>query len=101
MTEEDELIAAIFGEQRTETLEESLPYGYTEKGMGRNDEVDAMLGVRVIRTHTNYGDDVPTHPKPWPGPEEHVDRWYELENGKAVGWVSEDPWRFVVRALAE
>jgi hypothetical protein len=99
MTEEEELLIKIFGYDGSDSLSDALPCGYTENGMGRNDEVDSLLKIPVLRTHTNFGEDGPTWPKPWPGPESPVDRWYELENGKAVGWVMSDPWKFVVRDL--
>jgi hypothetical protein len=67
--------------------------------MGRNDEVDALLDTRVVAVHTNFGDPVPTWPKPWPGTED-VGRWYELENGKIIGWVQDVPWQFLVRDAA-
>jgi hypothetical protein len=39
--------------------------------------------------------------KPWPGPHKNVMNWWELENGKAVGW-NENPavgWSFPVVKL--
>lgn len=93
----EELLRKIF-EENLGVLSEELPSGYTEHNMGRNDEVDALLNILVIKVHTNFGEDEPTWPKPWIGAE-LVYRWYELENGKAISWVRAEPWEFIVRDL--
>ncbi len=102
MTTEDKLLNHIFGNDITGTLKSNLPCGYSEKGMGRNDEVNALLEVKVIKTHSMSMDvddpreNHPIWPKIWPGPEKNVFRWYELEDGNAVGWIQSDPWQFKV-----
>ncbi len=101
MTEEEKLLRQIFGEHKSESLHGALPCGYSEKGMGRNDEVDALLHIPVVDEHMMSMDvdpteDHPTMPKPWPGPEKNVFKWYELEDGHAVGWIMSEPWKFIV-----
>ncbi len=89
-----------FWPEQYRSLAGALPSGYTKKGMGRNDEVDALLSIPVIGTHSDLGDTGRTRPKPWTGPEK-VCKWYELENGKKVGWVidagMDGEWKFIVR----
>lgn len=101
MTKEDKLLRQIFGAVKVSSLKGALPCGYSEKGMGRNDEVDSLLHIPVIDEHSMGMDedpfeDHPTYPKPWPGQEKNVFRWYELEDGTAVGWIMSEPWKFIV-----
>lgn len=95
------------GSERCNSLACKLPIGYTRKSMGRNDQVDALLEIRVIREHNDLNESGSTTPAPWPGPE-RVIKWYELVNGKKVGWVIDGSaafvdmvqggeWQFVVR----
>lgn len=110
-----EILDIIFNNPKNSTLYDNLPSGYGEKG--RNDEVDLLLQTKVLRMHSDHSDhndvaDYRTYPKSWPGNDIGITRWYELENGKAVGWQfvvideklhpgiqSEVFWKFIVRDL--
>src|SRR5271157_4691760 len=58
-----------------------------------------LLNERVLREYSRVTDEAGW--KPWPGPQKDVHCWWELENGKAVGW-NESPskgWSFPVITL--
>jgi len=58
-----------------------------------------LLEERVVREYSRVTDEAGY--KPWPGPQKDVHCWWELENGKAVGW-NESPskgWSFPVITL--
>ena len=63
---------------------------------------DRLLELDVVGLRLTTGAPCSTHAElfaPWPGPEAHVKRWFELENGQAVGLV-EDPEEGVSIAVA-
>ena len=62
--------------------------------MGRQLALDErILDLDVVALRLATGAPCSSHSElfaPWPGPEPHVNRWFMLENGQAVGLV-EDP----------
>jgi len=66
---------------------------------GKSSPAAELLEVRVVREYSRVTDEAGY--KPWPGPQKDVHCWWELENGKAVGW-NESPskgWSFPVITL--
>lgn len=54
---------------------------------------ERVLDLDVVALRLTTGAPCSAHSElfaPWPGPEPHVNRWFMLENGQAVGLV-EDP----------
>jgi len=98
-----ELLGEIFSEA-TGSLYNNLPCGYAKKGMGRTDEVDALLGINVVKEYSAYDDfdtleEYKTWPELWPGPEIGVRKWWLLESGHKVGWQlgeKYEDWKFIV-----
>ncbi|MGI9383769.1 MAG: hypothetical protein ACR2PO_11500 [Methyloligellaceae bacterium] len=70
---------------------------------GRSPALDErLLELDVVGLRLATGAPCSTHAElfaPWPGPEQHVSRWFMLENGQAVGLI-EDPDKGVSIAVA-
>lgn len=88
-----ELLRKIFGEP-VGTIGDHLPCGYFDGRLGtRNLELDTMLAVSIISENdVNQDDDdyenAKTYPELWEGPEKYMFRWWKLENGKRVAWLT-------------
>jgi hypothetical protein len=93
------------------TLKDELPREFFAEFMTTNAQYDPafpqgkpspaalLLDVQVVREYSRVTDEAGY--KPWPGPQKDVHCWWELENGKAVGW-NENPskgWSFPVITL--
>jgi DNA-directed RNA polymerase subunit RPC12/RpoP len=66
---------------------------------GKPSAAAELLEAQVVREYSRVTDEAGY--KPWPGPQKDVHCWWELENGKAVGW-NENPskgWSFPVITL--
>jgi len=66
---------------------------------GKPSPAALLLEERVVREYSRVTDEAGY--KPWPGSQKDVHCWWELENGKAVGW-NENPskgWSFPVITL--
>jgi DNA-directed RNA polymerase subunit RPC12/RpoP len=75
------------------------PPRWASVGKERLSPAAEQLDVRVITKHSRVRDD--NGFKEWPGKQKDVHVWWELENGKAVGW-NESPskgWSFPVITL--
>jgi hypothetical protein len=75
------------------------PPRWASVGKEKPSPAAVLLDVWVVRKHSRITDDVGY--RQWPGPQKDVHCWWELENGKAVGW-NESPskgWSFPVITL--
>ena len=75
------------------TLKDEMPREFSE-GSYSDTPAWKLRDAIVKQKHDAYV-------TPWPGPQRNVNFWFELENGKAVGW-NENPsrgWSFPVVAM--